>query len=90
MRPGHWEGVFTAWFAAWLAGVAAPAGVAQAQSVTGMVVEDGSRVPIRDARVVLVEPAGATLATALTDSSGLFAVTVPAGGYSVRDRKSVV
>lgn len=83
MRADCSAGSFAAWCAAALVAVAASAERAQAQRITGLVVEEGSRTPVREAQVVLFAPEGAIRAEAVTDSSGVFAFSAPAGEYSL-------
>lgn len=58
---------------------------AAAQTVRGVVVEEGTARPVAGATVVLAAAGGATAAGALTDAAGRFSLTAPAPGrYTVR------
>jgi hypothetical protein len=64
-------------------GVTAQPAALHAQRVVGTVLEDRSRTPVADAQVALVDNTGTTRSIISTDSSGGFALSAPAGRYTI-------
>lgn len=57
---------------------------ASAQAISGRVLDDDTNAPLQAVDIVLVDSAGADVATVASDSAGYFRVAAPPGRYRVR------